>query len=1445
MSSSEPNVLTRVRHLIASGDNDSALEQLNKLLREHPNAEAHTLRLRILTDGLVQTEQIHESLLWLERHQPDSLAEAVNQIEVRLMPRLDSLRASLADSGGMAQINDLDDLLPLAERFPAVHVVRGLAFIEAARPRAARLSSFGSRPAPSRYRPDELPKLAEQSLERALSGLTVGDMLYADAVGAMAALHEAITGDLKAALAWYRQGIELGLPLAEKAEHIQRELIKQTITHFTQALDGLMNRGQLERAAYLLNACGVLERLPSVRVRLADLRLLQGSLTDAEALYKAILESFQCPPVIEITQLTPEEVAPISEILPKDVPFVPSDVSLLPCNRFMIDDDDLPRRVLAGLIVLYQQNGHTDAVYATTRRMLEDGGLSAKTVSALLTDLRRSERVIHEQSYQRLNISVRDLWAAGDWSALVALCRQIISLPDAQPGDFAWLALAMHKAGEEPDTIVYILNRVPADAIVRLPKDAVRALLRDLAGAGYWSVTDKYAPLLPNTGGWRTRYNKRREQFIDVQLEAAERDLAAGEIDTAEVEAQHVLDIEPTHSRALLLLGRVYFAKDRLVDARRCLTPLVDDPSVVRDAVIALAEMDIAEGYLLDARKRLDILPHDAQLDTLLRAVEHRIDRTPVVQVEPVKTTISPDTLRRNNVKDVWAATFAVRLTSVRAVREVPQVDMACAELLTALSRLADGMGLQTAFAWRYVGGRGSLRIALLCRVEAHSETGARDAADGLWNTLKSLLPLQDEQVYAYEPVMSLTELEFLRTPVTVESAVEITRRELLLAVGDNDEVYAMQPFSMHQGSLHRLLRALADQPETTVLDIHFQPTALLPWERSAIKRMLEADNGAGDDNPMSFFNPFGSGRDERVQQAAFMYPEFLLHTEWLAFVVRIHLVTQGKLNTALPNIAATGLFGPSRYEIVPANFERDLDIVRDNLRDVACERWGYSAAPPKLERLRYLLMPAEALTATRIPVPGVDGLPGLPVLKIKAAPLPSNLPQNGVVIGESVTPVRGRPVTIRATLPDRMRHTYVVGRTGTGKSTLLQNLALQDIEAGLGVGIIDPHGDLVEAILGRIPPHRLQDVVLFDPSDTERPIGLNILDVKGTFEKNMVVAEFIGLMYSMFDPHKIGIVGPRFENAVRNAMLTAMEIPGSTLVEVVRILSDRKYLADCLEIITDPVVRSYWKDIVGNQSDFHKSEVLDYITSKFGRFVTDHLVRNIIGQSENTLDFAQIMDNGGILLVNLAKGKIGPQNSHFLGLLLVPRLLIAALSRARVDVRERRLFSLYVDEFHNFTTPAFSVMLSEARKYGLALTVANQFISQLDDAIRESVFGNIGTLLTFQVGIKDAHFMMPEMYPVFNVDDMVNLPNYHLLAKMLINGSAAPQFPVRTLPDGRVPNTALGEAIRAHSRRRYGRESFLVGHEIQQRFGQTPKERVQNGEKTPLDILEDLLGSK
>lgn len=1441
MSSLEPlsTKLTHIRHLIAAGDKDAALNLLNEFLRDHQEAEAHGMRLRLLAEELKDVSSLQESWDWLERHEPgsDLVMELGSLVRANLLVRVDQLRAAIADAGGSGQLAELDELLPLADRFPALHLVHALALMDAAKatqdansaPRFSfdrALPSAQGRSAARKHKPEELAKQAEHACERAIALLPTSDPLHHEALVAMGRLYEDVFVDLRIALSWYHRARDLGAAVDEKISSVEQTIVKETLARFVQHLDALLDHGHFDKSAQLLNACGDLTRIAAVQARQADYFLLTGDLNRAEAAYTALLASDGRE--VAFTNREVRRVMGLIDQLPREILSVRGAAeSLLPHSRYEVDHTNLVRRAQAGLLGVYRRQGRAEKLHDMITGLLSQSGLSAETRAVLLDDLNQAEASGHWLAYRDLKVQMDARWQAKDWNGVVDACRQLMMLPVAQPVDYAWLAAAMHRSGWAHTAVLHVLGQVTPAAMTALPGSIARALVRDLAQHGYWSVTDLYADVLPNVGGWHTRYRVRRALFVDQTLSAAQDALEAGEPEAAWAAVERVLALEPEQAHARLLACRIHIGMQRLAAARKGLLELVGDEDVGQDAVLALAEIDIIQGYLVDAGKRLQALtidPTDVRMHDLMRSLEHRIQRTPFVVVQALDTVVSPDRLRRAPLKEKsWSATFAIRLTGVRAVRQPPPVDQRCAELLTALSQISDQLGLQCLFAWRYIGHRGTLRIALLCRVEgAISEENAHLAAQSLWDTLKSLLPLQDEQVYAYEPVMSRNELENLRLPAQVDSAVEIVRKESLILVSE-DDVYMMYPFAYHEGSLDRLLRALADQPETTVLDLHFQPTVLLPWERSAIKRMLEVEA----DGPL--LSGPGERGDERIQQAQYLFPEFLRHTQWMAFVVRIHLAARGKLNTALPNIAATSLFGPSRYEFVPANFERDLEIIQTNLRDVSAEIWGYSAAPSKLERLRYLLMPGETLTATRIPAPGPNGLPGFPALKIKATPLPSNLPQSGVVLGESVTPVRGRPVTIHATIADRMRHMYVVGRTGTGKSTLLQNMALQDIEEGRGVGIVDPHGDLVEAILERIPAHRMHDVVLFDPSDTQRPIGLNVLDVEGTFEKNMVVAEFIGLMYSMFDPHKIGIVGPRFENAVRNAMLTAMEIPGSTLVEVVRILSDRNYLRDCLEVVRDPVVTSYWKDIVGNMSDFHRSEVLDYITSKFGRFVTDHLVRNIIGQSRNALDFSGIMDRGQILLVNLAKGKIGPQNSHFLGLLLVPRLLIAALSRARMDASERRLFCLYVDEFHNFTTPAFSVMLSEARKYSLSLTVANQFISQLDEAIREAVFGNVGSLLTFQIGVKDAHYLAPEMYPVFDIDDMVNLPNYHLLAKMLIHGSAAPQFPVRTLPDTRVPDQPLADTIRRFSRQRYGRDAIIVGHEIQQRFDQSPKERAKN----------------
>lgn len=437
-----------------------------------------------------------------------------------------------------------------------------------------------------------------------------------------------------------------------------------------------------------------------------------------------------------------------------------------------------------------------------------------------------------------------------------------------------------------------------------------------------------------------------------------------------------------------------------------------------------------------------------------------------------------------------------------------------------------------------------------------------------------------------------------------------------------------------------------------------------------------------------------------------------------------------------------------------------------------------------------------------------------------KTAPAPSEIPDSGMYLGASDYRGLRRPVYI--TNEDRMRHVYIIGKTGTGKSELLKDMILQDIKEGKGLCFMDPHGQAIEDILKLIPPERAEDVIYFDPGDTERPMGLNLLEAHTEDEKHFAATAVINMMYKLFDPYKTGIVGPRFEHAVRNAMLTAMCQDGSTFVEVMRILTDSNFVQELLPKVTDPIVRRYWTDQIAQTADFHKSEVLDYIVSKFGRFVTNKLIRNIIGQSQSSFDLRKVMDEGKILLINLAKGRLGEENSNFLGLILVPRILMAALSRQNVEEKGRRDFYLYVDEFQNFATPDFAVILSEARKYRLGLCVANQFIGQVEEEVKNAVFGNVGTLVCFRVGVTDASYLAHEFTPTFGEDDLLNVERYHAYVKTIVNNEPVPPFSLDLTKDMNLQkaqeNLRVSEIIKEMSRLKYGRDMRLVEAEITRR---------------------------
>ncbi|HUW22323.1 MAG TPA: type IV secretion system DNA-binding domain-containing protein [Candidatus Bathyarchaeia archaeon] len=466
----------------------------------------------------------------------------------------------------------------------------------------------------------------------------------------------------------------------------------------------------------------------------------------------------------------------------------------------------------------------------------------------------------------------------------------------------------------------------------------------------------------------------------------------------------------------------------------------------------------------------------------------------------------------------------------------------------------------------------------------------------------------------------------------------------------------------------------------------------------------------------------------------------------------------------------------------------------------------------------RSILSSEELATIFHFPNKSIE-TPHIHWLYAKSAPAPAQISRSGLYIGKSTYRGMSRPVYIDE--GDRRRHVYIIGKTGTGKTELLKDMVLQDIRDGKGVCLIDPH-DLAEEILNFIPPQRAEDVIFFDPSDTERPMGFNLLEAETEQQKHFVSNAIIGLMYKLYDPYKTGIIGPRFEHAIRNAMLTVMSEPGSTFVEVVRCLTDAKYVQELLPKVQDPIIRRYWTDQIAQTSDFHKSEVLDYIVSKFGRFVTNKMMRNIIGQSKSAFDFRRSMDEGKILIINLAKGKIGEENSSFLGLVLVPKILIAAMSRADIPEEKRRDFYLYVDEFQNFATPDFAQILSEARKYRLSLTVANQFIGQMEEEVKNAIFGNVGSIMTFRVGVTDASYLTHEFQPTFGEDDLLNIERYHIYMKTIVKNEPVPSFSVDLYRDMKgleaVRNPKVGEMIKNLSRFKYAKDRQLVEAEISQR---------------------------
>lgn len=440
---------------------------------------------------------------------------------------------------------------------------------------------------------------------------------------------------------------------------------------------------------------------------------------------------------------------------------------------------------------------------------------------------------------------------------------------------------------------------------------------------------------------------------------------------------------------------------------------------------------------------------------------------------------------------------------------------------------------------------------------------------------------------------------------------------------------------------------------------------------------------------------------------------------------------------------------------------------------------------------------------------------PRIKTLKAREAAPPPTIPHDGLLLGYNV--FRGEETKINMLDDDRRRHLYIIGQTGTGKSVFLENMIVQDLEAGRGICVIDPHGELVERVLEFVPRHRLQDVVYFNPGDIERPLAVNMLEYDPNFpeQKTLIVNELFGIFEKLFNMSIAG--GPMFEQYFRNATMLVMDDPssGNTILEIERVLADKEFRDLKLSRCKNIVVKNFWTQIAekaGGEASL--KDMVPYIASKIDNFIANEIMRPIVAQEKSSVNFREIMDSGKILLVNLSKGRLGELNSSFVGLILVGKILMAALARAGTEQEKRRDFYLYIDEFQNVTTDSIATILSEARKYRLDLIITHQFIGQLKEEIKKAVFGNVGSMVSFRIGSDDAEFVAKQFKPVFAEQDLLNIDNHNCYVKLLVGGQTSTPFNMRTYPP-KSGSKEVAELAKEISRTKYGRPREEVETEI------------------------------
>lgn len=859
--------------------------------------------------------------------------------------------------------------------------------------------------------------------------------------------------------------------------------------------------------------------------------------------------------------------------------------------------------------------------------------------------------------------------------------------------------------------------------------------------------------------------------------------------------------------------------------------------SILAEKTFALLykAQDVLSETVKDSRLSGDLLDAITEaLSVYRRKLDRLRNRMPADILQRFESVDKAVHVVANASADEFTSVFLMRLRSARVHRDSLEMQ------IRLISTIAYRGNKNLALTLRYVslpnpgGNLKELEIQVIGAARSDDRKRARSLADNFRRDLANLMRVTLREAYLLElKELDLSELSKATEPFDFTNVVEL-RRKIDFGTQPYLDIKSAPRFHHLEGSstMARILDSLQSHPAACLVSIHLHPVSLDEHEEAFFKAYRRSAEYQEEENQAAMFY-LGTERHYALRlDDAKTIRRMLGNTEGLlpTVLVRLFIASDEPISRLLVNTIGNELWGNDSYEICSFDDVEHRAAVCQTIRQAwATSEPGYKA-PEKLERVPFLFDPYEASRIFRLPLEGYSGAVGKLSMVIQAPA--AVLPDEGVEIGHGFHAGAQKPIVVRLSDKERTKHVYVIGKTGTGKSTLLGRMIEQDIQRGKGVCVIDPHGDLVDSILTKIPDIRKSDVVWFDPANTERPFGLNLLEFNpnARHHKDFVVQETISIMRKLvYFEH----TGPVFEHNLRNLVLTMLDpsMNGEgTLLEVPRLLYDKDFRDSVIPRLEDELVRDFWKQYKQLGSNT-LSENLWYVVSKFDTFTIDRIIRNIIGQSRSTINIPDIIQNRKILLVKLPSAMTGELNSALLGMILISKLRWAAMARSSLRPEERSDYYVYVDEFQNFAAAGFESVLAEARKYQLGLVLAHQHIGQLsafniatgqiEDRAARAVFGNAGTMIVFRVGLNDAKALAGEMGSPLdpdNPEDLENLRNYYAIVKTLIDGEVYPPFTVKTLLPTTPENAAIANAIRQESLEKYGTPAVQVEEAIRER---------------------------